>query len=287
MRNKLRFLTALCAILLLTGCTDASVKIKDSKDVLFTVGNTKITKGKAFDSMMVTNSSSTAYNAARKAIADIEIEVTDEMKEDAESTLESYKSMFGDQFEDVLSSSNMKDEEEYLNDYILANNKIGKLTDKYVEEKFDEMCEKYKPVKVVVLNFPTQEDSDKALAMINDGEELSVAASENNSTSTGTSEVILNNSTNYEENVIKKINKLTKVNEWQQIAGSDGASYFLVKLESSTPADFKDDAVTAIKNTGELENDVDKFFFDKYKFKIYDIRLLNSMKKDHTDLVNQ
>ena len=286
-KSKRNIFLSTCAALLLAGCVDASAKLPNSQEVLMTIGKNNVTKGTIYSQMLNSNGSNIAYNEAKKVIAGLEVEVTDEMKESAESNLETYKTAYGDQFEDYLGTLNLT-EEKYLNDYLIANSQVAELTTKYADEKFTELCEQYHPVQSIILTFPSQTDAENALnAIIKDNQEVSVAISENNSTSSETPVVIVNTDATYDSNVSKYILSGTVEDGWTEIKSTDEVTYYLVKILSTNPEDFKDETITALTNTGDLTSDADKFFFEKYKFHIYDISLLNSMKEGYPKLVNQ
>ena len=70
--TKFKKLTAVVctAILLsgLTGCSDAVAKLKDSNEVLFSIGKKNITKGDVFTLMKQNAGATTAVNEAKKGI---------------------------------------------------------------------------------------------------------------------------------------------------------------------------------------------------------------------------
>ena len=97
--TKFKKLTAVvCTAILLSGlagCSDAVAKLKDSNEVIFSIGKKNITKGDVFTLMKQNAGATTAVNEASKAIAVAEIEVTDKMQKEAEQSLANYKSMYG------------------------------------------------------------------------------------------------------------------------------------------------------------------------------------------------
>lgn len=90
--TKFKKLTAVvCTTILLsglTGCSDAVAKLKDSNEVLFSIGKKNITKGDVFTLMKQNAGATTAVNEASKAIAVAEIEVTDKMKKKQKKALQ-------------------------------------------------------------------------------------------------------------------------------------------------------------------------------------------------------
>ena len=103
MSNKLVKILSVAAVSgMLVGCSDASAKLSDSSTAIFSVGNKTITKGDMFTTMETMSGADTAINDATSTISSLEVEVTDDIKSQAEDTLSTYKSMYGDTFTNNL-----------------------------------------------------------------------------------------------------------------------------------------------------------------------------------------
>ena len=170
----------------LSGCSDAQAKLKDSSTVLITVGSKNITKGDVYSILNSTYGTSTAITNANNIIAAAEIETTDDMRKQAEETLENYKSLYGDMFITYLEQTGMT-EEEYKEQLILSL-QAEQLTLNYINENYESLCTAYTPVKATLLEFESSEDANAALSELKDGKATAAeAASAHNSSSTGTS----------------------------------------------------------------------------------------------------
>ena len=149
-----RLLTlSLSALLLVsaTGCEDARAKLQSSNDVVFTVGNQSFTKGQIYSILSSTNGANVAIDEAIKTICNVEIETTDEMKQNAQSILDNYKTMYGDSFLSSLKSSGMS-EEDYVENMIFSE-KETQLIEKYINENYSRIADTYMPVQATVLTF--------------------------------------------------------------------------------------------------------------------------------------
>ncbi len=264
----------LCTALLLStgaaGCSDAQAKIKDSSTVLFSVGNKSITKGDLYSLMNATAGATTAINDANKMICDQEIEITDEMKESAEKTLTSYKSMYGDTFASYLEQSNMT-EDDYLNDYLIPSLQAEKLTEKYITDNWNSVVSFYKPVKATVLEFTTTDDAKAALSELNDGSASPAeAASNHNSSSNGQASIYTIESQDVDSLVRAALNSNTPDDGWKEIPASNGSAFYLIRIEDNTPDNFKDEVMQAFESIDQISNDATTYFFKKYNFVIYD-----------------
>lgn len=276
----------LAAVLLLAplaGCTDATAKISDAKTALFTVGKTNVTKGKVYTLMNSAAGSTEAINDANKAIASAEVEVTDEMKATAQSTLASYKSLYGDTFTSYLEQQNMT-EDEYVNDYLIPSQQAEKLTSKYLDENFDEVCDSYQVVKATILDFTSKDDADAALAELKAGTKTAAeAASGHNSSSTGTSTVYTLESTDVNSMVRTVLNSASPSDGWQIVPEDTANTFAVVKVDDNDPNNFKADAITTLSSISSVSSAATTYFFKKYNFVIYDITVYDGVKADHPD----
>lgn len=277
---------ALTSSLTLTGCKDASAELSDADTVLFTIGDTDVTKGDAYSVMMTMSGESTAINDATNTIAKAEIDVTDEITEQAQSTLDTYKAMYGDSFTSYLESAGM-DEESYLNDYLIPSLLASEMTTKYIEDHFDSLCTMYKPFKATILEFTSESDLDAAKSEIDSGTDAATAASNHNSSSTGESTLYTNESTDLDSYVRTAISALTEEDGWTEVKSSDGATYNLVRLDSDDPNDFKDEAVEALSEISDVSDAATTYYFKKHKFHVYDITLYNAISANDPNYLVQ
>jgi hypothetical protein len=281
--KKINLALASVLVLTLAGCTDATAKISDAKTALITVGKTTVTKGSVYSLMNSSAGATTAVNDANKTIASAEVEITDDMKSTAQSTLSSYKSLYGDTFTSYLEQQNMT-EDEYVNDYLIPSQQAEKLTAKYIDENFDEVCDSYQVVKATILEFTSQDDANAALAELKSGSKTAAeAASGHNSSSTGTSTIYTLSSTDVNSMVRTVITSASPDDGWSMVPEDTGTSYAVVKVDDNTPSNFKDEAITTLSSIDNVSSAATTYFFKKYKFVIYDKTIYDGVKADHPD----
>ena len=116
--KKTNLIMASALLVGLCGCTDAQAKLKDSSTAVMAVGSQNITKGEIYTVLSSAYGANAVINDAVSRICAAEVEVTDEMRTEAEGSLESMKALYGDSFLNYLESSGMS-EEDYLNEVIL------------------------------------------------------------------------------------------------------------------------------------------------------------------------
>ena len=270
----------------LAGCSDAQAKLKDSNTILITIGNKNITKGDVYSILNSTYGASTAVTNGNKIIAAAEVEATDEMKKQAEETLENYKSVYGDTFTTYLEQTGMT-EEEYKEQLILSL-QAEQLTLNYIDENYGELCKTYTPVKAVILEFETSEDASAAVSELRDGKVTPAeAASAHNSSSTGTSMIYTTESSTVDAMVRSTLFSMTPDDGWATVPMSDGSAYMLLHVDENDPAKLKDEVTSTFQNLSTIADDATAYYFTKYGFHVYDKTLYDNVKADYPNYLVQ
>lgn len=287
MKNRNLLLASLLLVTPLAGCSDASAKLSDGSTVLFKVGKTKVTKQDLFSLMNSTSGASTVISSATKTICSNEIEVTDEMKEDAQTTLDSYKSMYGDTFTSYLEQNNMT-EEDYLNTYLIPSLQAEQLTAAYIEAEWESVTDLYEPVKATVLDFEANDSATEALAKLKDGSATAQEiASEYGCTESGETELFTIDDTDYDSTVMSVITNGSPDDGWSMIPTTSGDAVYLVKVEDNDPDNYRDEVIDKLSSISNVSSDATTYFFRKYGFHIYDITVYNAISSDYPDYLVQ
>ncbi len=122
--------------LLLTGCGEVS-KLKNGEEVVAKLDGKTITADDLYKELKSKGGSSILVNLIDQFIADKELETTDEMKQNAESDYNTYKTQYesyGQDFDEVLKSSGYADKQEFIDELILSEKK-EELAKKYLKEE--------------------------------------------------------------------------------------------------------------------------------------------------------
>lgn len=287
MKNTKLLLASILLITPLAGCSDAQANLKDGSTVLIKVGKEKITKETLFQLMNSTSGAATVIADATKTISSAEVEITDEMKENAENTLASYKSMYGDTFNSYLEQNNMS-EDDYLNKNLIPALQAEKLPELYIEQNWKEVTKLYEPVKATVLEFTSSEDANNALSALKDGSKSPAeAASENNSSSTGESTIYTLNDTDLDSTANSVITNGNPDDGWSMVPTTTGDTVYVIRVDDNDPDNFKEEAITKLASIDNISSDANTYFFKKYKFHIYDITIYNAISSDYPDYLVQ
>ena len=283
MNRTIKGFASVLALVMLAGCTDASAKLPDSSTAIFSVGSKTVTKGDIYANLNSSIGATTAINNANKVIARAEIEVTDEMKKDAESTLESYKSYYGDTFTTYLEQMGITDTE-YMEEYLIPSLQAAELSSKYIEENFDKIAAMYTPRKATLLSFTSEDDANAALSELKDGsKDAATAAKDHNSTSTGTSEIYTIESTEIDSTVRTVLNSAKPDDGWTMVPASDSSTYVVLEVDDNDPNNFRDEAIEKLSSVTNIQNDSTTYWFKKYGFHIYDKAIYDAVAADYPD----
>lgn len=288
MKKITAVLASLLALSSLAGCTDATAKLKDSSTVLMTIGSKKITKGEVYSMMFSSAGESTAINDATKKIAQIEVPLTDEIKSSAQSTLDSYTNMYGESFTTYLAQSGMT-QDDYLNNYLIPSLQSEKLTDTYINDNWDSLMSTYQPVKVTILTFTTEDDANAALSELKDGsKDIATVIADHNSSSTGTAEIVTIETTTYEATVLSVARSGKPDDGWTLVPGTaNNGSFYLIRIENNDPATMKDEVLSTLDQIDGVKKAGSTYFFQKYKFHVYDIDLYNAINTTNPECLVQ
>lgn len=275
-----------CCLLMLTGCSDAYAKLSNPKEVIMSIDSTNITKEQIYKLLMAQDSAFEIINYSKQIILDKEVPLTDEMKADAQTSLDSFKAMLGDSFMSYLNSYGYRTETEYLDKGLLFSMRMSKLNEKYVGEKFDEMVTKYVPRKTKIMQFTDQEVAKAALAEVAAGADFEATAKKHKSTTTGAQE-ISTNQTEYAKNVANFLLNVTTPTLSEIIPNDDSTAFFIVQVVEADPNLMKEEVMTTLASIAQVGTDATQYFFDKYGFKLHDKQVYDQFKANYPEYIGQ
>lgn len=277
-----KILLSICALLLLAGCTDAHAKLKDANTAIITVGDTTVTKGDVYNSMVQQGAGYVALSDATQAILEKEVPITPEIEAEATKSLETYKTTYGDAFETTLQSYGYKDVDDFYKNSLVLSAQLSELTKKYVNDNFDALVKKYEPRQATILTFATEEEAKNAKAALESGTDAMTVASDFNSSSAGSPRIVTVD-TDLDSAVKSYIANATETGISDVLIGNDLENFYIVNVNEIDPANIKDDIITVFTNLTETATDSDLFYFKKYGFKIYDRELYDNIEANYPD----
>ncbi len=124
-------------LIILIGVSTKNTKTKNGDDIVVQVDGKTITADELYQALKKQSGQAVAINLIDDYILDKEYETTSEMKESAESTIETYKNTYGDSYEQFLEYNGIKDDAE-LKDLLIKNSKLTSATDDYIKDNLTE-----------------------------------------------------------------------------------------------------------------------------------------------------
>lgn len=281
-----KILLSLCALLLITGCSDAYAKLNDGKTVLLTVGDQDITKNEVYDTMFESGSGYVAISMSTKIILDKEIPLTDEITASANESLETYKSIYGDSLEAALQSYGYKSTDDFYENSLVMSARRSKLNEKYVDENFDTLTNQYKPKQAIILTFATEEDAKNAKTDLEAGADPLTVSSDYNSSSIGSPRIITSE-TDLDSAAKNYIQNSTAIGISDVIIGSSVDNFYIIQITETDTKNIREDVITTFLGLENISTECELYYFKKYDFKVYDRALHDNLETNYPDYLTK
>ena len=291
--NKVKSLLAAgCTCLLIGGCANTAT-ISDASDVLFTVGETTVTRGDEYDLVKNANGATLTIELIRQAIMDEEIGRNEEIQKEAEEQYESSASSMED-FEGSLKKAGYKDKEDYIDKVIIPTIQQEKLLDQYFTDAKKEIQKTYKPTIAKILECDTREDAKNALKALQDGsDEATVWDTYSGESANFTDEEIVV-STLMEEtlptyviNTLYSQDKTGIVDEVMTDDDSEDGPYYVAILVSKDYDENKDKIQEnlTLRNSDQIDNDCLVYYMKKHNLEFHDQEIFDSVRSTNPEYI--
>jgi foldase protein PrsA len=176
-----KIISLLTILLILVGCSlNSSTQISDKDDVLFKIEDTSVTKGEVYNMLRYQQVGQIIINDAQNMLVESKVELTDEIRAEAQAMLEESKEQFGDYFEAYYGRG---DDEELLETVFIPAVRQRKLLENYFEDNKDTIISEADPVKLNILYYDSQETAQNAIDLLNDGKSIADVLDELGTTS--------------------------------------------------------------------------------------------------------
>ena len=297
MKKIVLLLLSAVMCLTLAGCKDAVANVSNPKETILKVGKTTITKADLYQSMLADDSANTVINKALEMIANAEIETTDEIKEEAQATYDDYQQQIesmGSDFEETIKGYGFPTLEDFMN-WCITQAKTAKLADNYIEEQWTALVEENKPVKAKMIFVDGSAGLDEALAdakaaleKIKAGSSFDdVSAEYSDRASLATETLYVRSDSSLDYNVLQFLLAATSPTLSDVITNKDTTGYYIVQVTNTNVEQIKDDFITKLKAGTDFTETVNKSYFQKHNFRIYDIDLYNTVKSVYPNYLVQ
>lgn len=114
-----------------------NTKTKNGEDIVAKINGKTITADELYDALKENNGYSVTIDLIDNYILEKEIKTTDDMKESAKATMETYKSTYGESYEAFLEYNGIADDKE-LKEILIKNNKLSLVIENYIKDSITE-----------------------------------------------------------------------------------------------------------------------------------------------------
>ena len=290
--KKLYTLLAAMMLFSLAGCKDATAGISNGSEALITIDGDKITNDDIYGLIKTSAGATERMNLVKERIYKMEnIKVSDAMKKEAEESVKSLKSMYGDNLEKTLKQYGYDDLEDYKKKSVYPGLQQKELNKKYIKAKESSLFNSYYPVKAQILEADSKKKAENALKALKDDKNIKAAVKEYGTTTTykGTEE-IYNSKSGLPTTVFDKIKSTNKKGLIDSvIEDTTNKKYYVVNVISVTPKDFEEDAINSIaeKASSDIEPAATAYYLKKYDFTIYDKDVYDGIKSTNESYIVQ
>ena len=286
-----KLILSLAALLVLAGCSDASTDISfDEK--LFSVEASTVTQKDLYEVMKQYDAgvmgSAIIIDDARQTLIE-NVEVSEAMKEDANSQLNMIKEMLGEGYLDIIKNIGFDTEEEYLDEMIYPELKYQSLVKLELLEDLESLNEEFGPRQVRILELK-KDAAEAALQELKDGKEFEEVAKENamiESQFSGSKQVHLLKTSQLPELVTEFLKKSDTPTLSDVLTNEDMETAYIVQIIEVDASRFEDDVLAAYLSTEGIAQDYEGKLFRKNNFKIYDRDLYDSIMEAHPSYLKE
>ncbi len=292
--KKTKLVCILGASLALSGCGNAYANISHGGDVVATVGDVTITDGDLYPQMKASSGAEYTLTMIRQKIYEAEIEVTDEMREQAEEEYDSVatqaESYYDMTMEEYIQRLGYADKDEYIEKVILPNIEQTELNKKYFDENNEEFLSDYQPAVARILATTDQDQASQALDALNDGEDFEAVSEEYGDTTTyDGSEQLYYTDSGLPSVVLSKLAEQSEGNTLinEVIVDSTTGTYYIAYLVSNDYETIQDQIVDALAENTSITSDTMVYYLKKYNFTVYDTDVFNTIRTSYPQYLVQ
>ena len=261
----------------LAACGNVTTNVSNANDVVISIGNEDIKVGQVYSALIAQDSSTIIKEMAQQIILNKEVEITEEMKADAQTQLDEFSANMGENAELYLQYYGYKDMDDYYTNGILPTLQQDVLVDTYLNNNYATLAVSYQPKKVRIIEVSDAALADAALAEIQGGADFSTVATKYTTAAYPGYEELVYNQSELPEVVLVWMNLQTKPTLSPILPDTTNATNYIVqvteadvnKLQTEVIANFKLDTTFVDKTIAEafIRNEFrlcDKSIYEKF-----------------------
>lgn len=268
-------------LLVLTGCSDAFVKVSNPSEVVFVVGTENITKGQLFNLMIKQDAGQIAINYAKEIILNQESPINDLVKEKAQTDLDYVKQLFGENFEASLKQYGFKDEQDYLEKALYPIAQQYVLAERYINDNFETIVANYYPKKVRIIEFTILEDAEDALEAIKEGQNVEDVAQQFSLSFNFFGQLELVHRESGLPTVVASYIQESSIPTLSNTPILDPSTsyYYIVQVVEAQADRFKEEAIEELSKLSSILDIIFNDLFKEGNFNVYDKEVYDSIKQ--------
>lgn len=285
---------ALAIALMLGGCGNAYADISHGNDVIATIGDVTITDGDLYPQMKESSGAEYTLTMIRQKIYEKEVEVSDEMREQAQEEYDSNASLaesyYGMTMDEYVVRLGYTGKEEYIEKVLLPNYEQIELNKKYFDDNNEQFLKDWQPVVARIFATSDQDKASQALELLKEGEDFESVTEEYGDTTTYTGSEKLYYTDSGLPSVV--LNKLTSQDGEdtlisEVIVDATNGTYYIAYLVSDDYAMIKDEIIDALSENTNITTDALVYYLKKHHFTVYDTDVFNSIRTSYPQYLVQ
>ena len=270
-------------LMLLAGCSTGQTTLSNGSEKLMTIGNKTINKEDEYNLIKWVYGPTSTLNMVNNMIYDQEIGLTDEIKKEAQETLDQYKEMEG--FEEQIKAMGYESAEDYMNKVLVRPLQKSALQEKYFSEAKQAIIDQFDPVLAIIIETDSQDNADKALAALKEGQDggkVGAQYASEDALYTGLEEIITTETSALPTPLLNAILDATQdgvLNEvYTNDTSTDDKIYYVAKVVSRDYDKNLSMIIKALSSNSEIIQDSQVFYLKKYDFEVHDQDLFDYYK---------
>ncbi len=287
MKNVKLLVLLLALLMVLSGCGNKTAKISNSSEVIFKVGKISFTQGDLYETLKKSDTAYTVINDAGALIVNAEVPTTDELAAEAQAKVDEYKEKYGDQFEDAIKYYGYADEQA-LYDSILTSLKNTTLIENHIKANLEDLYTRFSPKMAKMIYVKVGDDgldaantlAEAAIEMINTGSTFEEAAAAYSSDTDLAKEAIYTAEDDIDVNVASFLKTAEASGLSNVIVAKDNKGFYVVSVTGTSRASVEESFISYLKNSDDYTAEIDKYYFTKHNFQIYDVEINDYVKSN-------
>lgn len=275
--NIKKSLTVLLSGLLLVGCSSsAQTSVTDGNETIMTIGDKAYTYNDEYRCLKnSTAGASGLIFLASQPIYDAEVGRTDEIIKEAEKRLADFSE--NEDFEESIKSLGFADKQDYLERALIPSVQSSFLFEKYLTDAKDSIIEKYDPVLVSIIETDSEDNANKALQALKDGQDagkVSAQYASEDATYKGTEQIVLATDKALPTTLLNSILDAGKEGVLDQVFTNDTSTddkiYYVANVVSIDYDKNLSKIKTMFQSNQTVQTEMQIFYFKKYNLEIHD-----------------